>query len=414
MTITLNLRLRGGAAQNNPRSAGGDKRNMPSSSQQSNGGPSYKNILQGKKAAGSPPEQAGNTPRPYIVELQEQTPALKINNTATEEHTKTYEAQALICRFNCFWPKPMDLFHWIFTQWSLQCEIYLCSKGFFIVKFQTPEERDIIIREGPWFWGSTGLFITPWFPDFDPNTMTVSRLPVWARLHNLPLHFWNEQVLESIGNSLGRYIKTDMERLENRIFTFARICVEVDLSKGLPENIMLIYKQQNWLQSLDYENTAFRCRKCRMTGHLQNTCPEVKKTKGKKKPNRNQRKGWQFSTHESEEDESEEEEEPAPSESKQHTQDPPAPSESKQPTQKSEVQTVDTTVLMDPHHTTKSDRKAMDPGSGGIKRQHTSETSDSDKDIGTLHVENQIVLATCVPSQGEWRKVEKKKGRRER
>ena len=67
MTITLNLWLRGGAAQSIPRSAEGDKRNMPNSQQQANRGPSYRNILQGKKAVGSPPDQAGNTPRPYIV-----------------------------------------------------------------------------------------------------------------------------------------------------------------------------------------------------------------------------------------------------------------------------------------------------------------------------------------------------------
>lgn len=162
MIISLNLRLRGGAVnQGTSRSAGGDKAKKPIGQQQTNGGPSYKNILHEKKAVGSPPEQAGNSPRPYIVEQLEQTPALKINSATTEEHVKTYEAQALICQFNCFWPKPMDLFHWIFTRWTLECEIHLYSKGFFIVKFNSLEERDIIIREGPWFWGSMGLFITP-------------------------------------------------------------------------------------------------------------------------------------------------------------------------------------------------------------------------------------------------------------
>ena len=163
---------------------------------------------------------------------------------------------------------------------------------------------------------------------------------------------------------------------------------------------MLIYKQQNWLQSLDYENTAFRCRNCRMTGHLQNTCPEVKKANNKKKPNRKQRKGWQFPPPDSEEDESEEEEELAPS-------------ENTQPTQGPEVQTKDMTAPVEPHlQTNQSERNTVDTGNGGIKRHHTSETSDSDKDTGTQNAENQIVLVTCEPSQGEWRKVEKKKGRK--
>lgn len=150
---------------------------------------------------------------------------------------------ALICRFNSFWPKPLDLFHWIFTSWTMECDIHLCSKGFFIVRFASREVRDTIISAGPWFWGTSGLFMTPWFPYFDPNKMTVSEVPIWVRLYNLPLHFWSEQVLEGIGNNIGKYIKTDLERIDERIYTFARICVEVDLSKGLPDNIRLIYKQ---------------------------------------------------------------------------------------------------------------------------------------------------------------------------
>lgn len=69
----------------------------------------------------------------------------------------------------------------------------------------------------------------------------------------------------------------DCQRLEERIFTFARICVDVDLNKGLSDHIQLIHKQMNWTQNIDYENTTFRCRIYKQTGHLQNLCPEAKK-----------------------------------------------------------------------------------------------------------------------------------------
>jgi hypothetical protein len=51
--------------------------------------------------------------------------------------------------------------------------------------------------------------------------MVVSKMPVWVRLHNLPLHFWHPKVLEGIGNLLGRYIKMDTQRTEEAIYTFA-------------------------------------------------------------------------------------------------------------------------------------------------------------------------------------------------
>lgn len=64
-------------------------------------------------------------------------------------------------------------------------------------------------------------------------------MPLWVRLHSLPLHFWHHKVLIAIGNTLGKFLKTDENRLTKGIFTFARICVEIDLSQGLPKSIIL-------------------------------------------------------------------------------------------------------------------------------------------------------------------------------
>lgn len=85
-------------------------------------------------------------------------------------------------------------------------------------------------------------------------------MPVWVRLHNLMLHFRLPKVFEAMGNVIGKYLKQDMEILTIGIHTFARICVEVDLSQGLPDSIILIHNNIQWNQPLDYENTAFRCR----------------------------------------------------------------------------------------------------------------------------------------------------------
>lgn len=177
-------------------------------------------------------------------------------------------------------------------QLVIHCEIYLCPKGFFIVRFNTEQERKNIINQGPWFWGNVGLFITPWFPDFDANAMVVSTTPVWVRLHNLPLHFWHRKVLITIGNSLGKFLKVDEDRAIRGIFTFARICVEVDLSQGLPDHITLNFNNSLLTQPLDYENTTFRCRRCLQTGHLQYACPLARnKPKGNKKQQKKP-KGW--------------------------------------------------------------------------------------------------------------------------
>ena len=50
----------------------------------------------------------------------------------------------------------------------------------------------------------------------------------------------------------------DLERAEKILFTFAKICVEIDLSKCLPDHIQLKHKKFQWSQVIEYENMAFR------------------------------------------------------------------------------------------------------------------------------------------------------------
>lgn len=103
-----------------------------------------------------------------------------------------------------------------------------------------------------------------------PHGSHILMQTLWQLLEFL--HFWNDHVLEGIGNIIGWYIKTDIQLLEEIIYTSARIRVEVDIRKGLPESVLMIHKYKNWLQPLEYENTAFRCRifrqKLTLTKHM--------------------------------------------------------------------------------------------------------------------------------------------------
>lgn len=80
-------------------------------------------------------------------------------------------------------------------------------------------------------------------------------------------------------------------KVYKEIFTFAHICVEMDLNKTLPDCIPLIHKDLKWSQTLDFENTTFRCRVCHQTRHLQNSCTLA----GRKTTKKTQKKkGWNF------------------------------------------------------------------------------------------------------------------------
>jgi hypothetical protein len=210
----------------------------------------------------------------FIVEQSAEPPTTEVEDPHVYGSAFIYQEKSLICRFNGLWPSASALREWVNKTWSSGHELFFCSKGFFIVNFSTEADCQCVLEKGPWFWGRSGLSMQRWFPDFNPLTMTAMTTPVWVRLPNLPLHFYTPAFLPTLGNVLGRFIKIDTDRITKGFITFACICVEIDLSQGLPDRILIDWTEDDpYTQMVDYENTAFRCRSCQQTGHLQATCP---------------------------------------------------------------------------------------------------------------------------------------------
>lgn len=76
-----------------------------------------------------------------------------------------------------------------------------------------------------------GLYLNRWTSNFDPELDVPNDVPVWMRLPHLPLHCWGDESVKEIGNVVGKYINKS-SRKEN-MHACARICIEVDLGKGL-------------------------------------------------------------------------------------------------------------------------------------------------------------------------------------
>lgn len=87
-----------------------------------------------------------------------------------------------------------------------------------------------------------------------------------------PLHCWRDDALRCIGNSLGRYI----DRVEPKEkYSCARICVEINLEKGILEAIAITLDNWQHIQQLDYEQLSFKCKVCHEYGHFAKNCKKV-------------------------------------------------------------------------------------------------------------------------------------------
>lgn len=52
---------------------------------------------------------------------------------------------------------------------------------------------------------------------------------------------------------MGKYVKTSEATLKGRYTSYARICIEMDVSRALPEAISLVFRDEEWIQNIDYE-----------------------------------------------------------------------------------------------------------------------------------------------------------------
>jgi hypothetical protein len=193
------------------------------------------------------------------------------------------KTHALICKFMGLWPTERMLRNWIKYHWnpSGEVELHLSSKGFFTAVFMNLEDRDKAFEGGAYLHASTRLYMRSWKENFSPEKETFKNVPVWLRFYSLPLDYWLLSTFEAIRKKLGKYVKTLEATLKGRYTSYARICIEMDVSGALPEAISREFRDEEWIQSIDYDKLPFRCRRCHEHGHLIRECSLEKKKETK-------------------------------------------------------------------------------------------------------------------------------------
>lgn len=202
-----------------------------------------------------------------------------ITDPEIQDYREHMAERATICKFMGIWPSEKALCHWIKLHWKPRGDVklHLGAKGFFTVVFANLEDKDRIFEGGPYFMASAGLYMRPWKPNYAPEKNSFTQVPVWIRLFSLPINYWRLNALKQIGDKLGTFIKASEATLQKRYTSYARICVEMDVSGALHEGLWLEYRDEEYFQDIDYEQIPFRCRKCHEHGHLLRDFPKIKK-----------------------------------------------------------------------------------------------------------------------------------------
>ncbi|CAL1355902.1 unnamed protein product [Linum trigynum] len=139
----------------------------------------------------------------------------------------------------------------------------------FLVTCSNDQDYLTTLSGGPWVILDHYLLVHPWSPDFRVSDKPHRSVVAWVQFPELPVHFYHREVLFAIGNLIGRTIKLDYHTENLQRGKFARMAIDLDMTKPLPTRIHLDGK---W-QGITYENLPHICYGCGKIGHIEEKCP---------------------------------------------------------------------------------------------------------------------------------------------
>nr|XP_009759575.1 PREDICTED: uncharacterized protein LOC104212089 [Nicotiana sylvestris]XP_016484351.1 PREDICTED: uncharacterized protein LOC107804915 [Nicotiana tabacum] len=90
--------------------------------------------------------------------------------------------------------------------------------------------------------------LKPWSEDFDFSKEFPSEIPLWVKFPNLPMNCWGSKSLSRIASVLGTPVFADECTTKQTRISFARMLVEINVSRPLPDEITVIDPKGKYFQ----------------------------------------------------------------------------------------------------------------------------------------------------------------------
>ncbi|CAN1846267.1 hypothetical protein LINPERHAP1_LOCUS38153 [Linum perenne] len=133
------------------------------------------------------------------------------------------------------------------------------ANNFFLVRFSDEEDYTTAAFRGPWKIYDYYIAVSQWSPAFNEEEQIKSIL-TWVRLPKLPIHYFNSVA-----------VRLDLATKEGSRCRYARVCVEIDLTKPLLGKYMI----EDRVFKIEYESLENVCFDCGGYGHKKETCTEL-------------------------------------------------------------------------------------------------------------------------------------------
>ncbi|KAI0522524.1 hypothetical protein KFK09_004903 [Dendrobium nobile] len=160
--------------------------------------------------------------------------------------------------------------------WNIKGSMTLLSlaDGFFLLKFSTSEDLEMVLSGGPWFILGKPFILQRWSPKFKPKRDEDAPIPIWIKIVDFPLALWTPTGISKISSFVGIPISVDNLTANRTRLTFARVCVLITKDSVLPDEIPIEIEGEDLVLKVLYEWKPEKCEGCGSLIHPFSLCPK--------------------------------------------------------------------------------------------------------------------------------------------
>ncbi|XP_058774764.1 uncharacterized protein LOC131649031 [Vicia villosa] len=157
------------------------------------------------------------------------------------------------------------------TTWNFVSmpDLYYNEEGYFIIRFRSSEDKTAVLMRGPYTLYKKPILLHEWNPKFTLHDDVLRVLPIWVMFPQLPLVYWGERSIGKIASAIGKPLMTDECTAKKLRVSYARVLIEVDVTKELKNHITIRDPTgEKLMQQVDYEWKPPFCTQCNKVDHV--------------------------------------------------------------------------------------------------------------------------------------------------
>ncbi|GKB05583.1 hypothetical protein Tco_0833778 [Tanacetum coccineum] len=155
----------------------------------------------------------------------------------------------------------------------------------FFFKFDSITGVEHVLEQGPWMIRNTPIILNKWSLNLSLCKDKVTSVPVWVKLHKVPVVAYFEDGLSLIASQIGKPVMLDA--LTSSMYNdpwgrigFARALIKVSATTELKKEVIMAVPHEDGtghtkvLITVEYEWKPPLCVDCHVFGHISDLCPK--------------------------------------------------------------------------------------------------------------------------------------------